>query len=110
MIRRPPRSTLFPYTTLFRSRFSSTLEATGADEREPQRRPEYENGGPQRPALFGEHALCDGGGDAAQVEEPDQEGCDPRRRYGGEREGGGYPGRPLEQADQKAVCGVQRVD
>src|SRR2546425_8726553 len=24
MIRRPPRSTLFPYTTLFRSRFQST--------------------------------------------------------------------------------------
>src|SRR5256885_11070873 len=24
MIRRPPRSTLFPYTTLFRSRFGST--------------------------------------------------------------------------------------
>src|SRR2546423_3570368 len=26
MIRRPPRSTLFPYTTLFRSRFPPTLE------------------------------------------------------------------------------------
>src|SRR3712207_8956126 len=25
MIRRPPRSTLFPYTTLFRSRFSAAL-------------------------------------------------------------------------------------
>src|SRR3712207_8001188 len=25
MIRRPPRSTLFPYTTLFRSRFSSCV-------------------------------------------------------------------------------------
>src|SRR3712207_7241470 len=31
MIRRPPRSTLFPYTTLFRS-------AQQRDEREPQRR------------------------------------------------------------------------
>src|SRR3712207_9316578 len=30
MIRRPPRSTLFPYTTLFRS-------ATGADRRHPER-------------------------------------------------------------------------
>src|SRR5438132_10842582 len=28
MIRRPPRSTLFPYTTLFRSRASSWLMAT----------------------------------------------------------------------------------
>src|SRR5258705_10233698 len=27
MIRRPPRSTLFPYTTLFRSGFDSLLEA-----------------------------------------------------------------------------------
>src|SRR3712207_8446155 len=33
MIRRPPRSTLFPYTTLFRSRLScvSTLEASAGD-------------------------------------------------------------------------------
>src|SRR2546422_10593401 len=27
MIRRPPRSTLFPYTTLFRSRYTATYEA-----------------------------------------------------------------------------------
>src|SRR5260370_12849024 len=27
MIRRPPRSTLFPYTTLFRSRMYATVEA-----------------------------------------------------------------------------------
>src|SRR2546427_4567898 len=29
MIRRPPRSTLFPYTTLFRSRLLYTLEKCG---------------------------------------------------------------------------------
>src|SRR3989441_9725566 len=29
MIRRPPRSTLFPYTTLFRSRFSCSTVAGG---------------------------------------------------------------------------------
>src|SRR3712207_8953700 len=29
MIRRPPRSTLFPYTTLFRSRQSATWDAVG---------------------------------------------------------------------------------
>src|SRR3712207_2552144 len=29
MIRRPPRSTLFPYTTLFRSSLVEELEATG---------------------------------------------------------------------------------
>src|SRR5688572_32083729 len=29
MIRRPPRSTLFPYTTLFRSRYPAALESLG---------------------------------------------------------------------------------
>src|SRR5256885_14530198 len=33
MIRRPPRSTLFPYTTLFRSFTSSALEAEEVAER-----------------------------------------------------------------------------
>src|SRR2546430_8553697 len=32
MIRRPPRSTLFPYTTLFRSRFSFTALVVIGDE------------------------------------------------------------------------------
>src|SRR2546430_12373976 len=31
MIRRPPRSTLFPYTTLFRSAETASLEALRAD-------------------------------------------------------------------------------
>src|SRR5437870_13036472 len=33
MIRRPPRSTLFPYTTLFRSPARSVIIATGAEYR-----------------------------------------------------------------------------
>src|SRR3712207_8288292 len=33
MIRRPPRSTLFPYTTLFRSSLVNTLRAMPLDER-----------------------------------------------------------------------------
>src|SRR5258708_25566579 len=33
MIRRPPRSTLFPYTTLFRSRYSNGLAAAENRER-----------------------------------------------------------------------------
>src|SRR3712207_9411840 len=33
MIRRPPRSTLFPYTTLFRSRALAQLAAHGGDRR-----------------------------------------------------------------------------
>src|SRR2546422_7038950 len=35
MIRRPPRSTLFPYTTLFRSIRSLELRANGAEMRDP---------------------------------------------------------------------------
>src|SRR5689334_23765134 len=37
MIRRPPRSTLFPYTTLFRSR-GHLLHRDGARERQPAAR------------------------------------------------------------------------
>src|SRR3712207_8652539 len=33
MIRRPPRSTLFPYTTLFRSRGHGRVQGGGADAR-----------------------------------------------------------------------------
>src|SRR2546422_7614332 len=40
MIRRPPRSTLFPYTTLFRSRRGSARnDATGPRSRAPSRPP-----------------------------------------------------------------------
>src|SRR2546426_7105823 len=48
MIRRPPRSTLFPYTTLFRShqvveaeaRHEDAAAATGADVLEDERQPQ----------------------------------------------------------------------
>src|SRR3712207_8266472 len=36
MIRRPPRSTLFPYTTLFRSEQGRVLAAHGADDLESE--------------------------------------------------------------------------
>src|SRR2546430_4841890 len=46
MIRRPPRSTLFPYTTLFRSPHKACCEGTqramGADPRDLQSRPAYD--------------------------------------------------------------------
>src|SRR3712207_2380424 len=38
MIRRPPRSTLFPYTTLFRSRFSYTPETWARLTKNPEDR------------------------------------------------------------------------
>src|SRR5258707_10093918 len=37
MIRRPPRSTLFPYTTLFRSRIGRRRSASRSAAPEPQR-------------------------------------------------------------------------
>src|SRR3712207_7676589 len=52
MIRRPPRSTLFPYTTLFRS--VEALERVGA---EAHREQEEERHGAHRPVdVRGEHA------------------------------------------------------
>ena len=49
MIRRPPRSTLFPYTTLFRSEWSWKSQIPAVDERSGLRlRPE---------AIFGEEAV-----------------------------------------------------
>src|SRR3712207_7874589 len=53
MIRRPPRSTLFPYTTLFRSRLPRGAAA-----------PEGERGGPDRQRRRGVGAEG-GGGDGA---------------------------------------------
>src|SRR2546427_3034959 len=43
MIRRPPRSTLFPYTTLFRSRGQQLVQVVGAALRLPARcrRPQH---------------------------------------------------------------------
>src|SRR5258708_9160454 len=72
MIRRPPRSTLFPYTTLFRS---------ADDQQEHERRQARDDGDRQRAAEVGAdlrqdlvaqqaHALPAGGGD--QPEPPDR--------------------------------------
>src|SRR3712207_8628641 len=47
MIRRPPRSTLFPYTTLFRSR-RALLQGHG-EQRHPHRHPLEQRGGSARP-------------------------------------------------------------
>src|SRR2546422_2609753 len=37
MIRRPPRSTLFPYTTLFRSQYRAYTEVVPQSARDPER-------------------------------------------------------------------------
>src|SRR3712207_9524896 len=44
MIRRPPRSTLFPYTTLFRSPSSAAASRTEYTAGRPERRPDHEPG------------------------------------------------------------------
>src|SRR3712207_4238173 len=46
MIRRPPRSTLFPYTTLFRSRYLMTVIATASTPRFHVSRADIERDGP----------------------------------------------------------------
>src|SRR2546427_11509021 len=63
MIRRPPRSTLFPYTTLFRSRL---VRAAGRDPRE-MRFVAFEGGGEALRALAGGHVVAFPG-DAAEAQ------------------------------------------
>src|SRR2546426_9190540 len=74
MIRRPPRSTLFPYTTLFRSRLAGMSWAaeglrlavrppemdsdTVGDIVEDPRRPPAANGGPPGPPQGGDGAVA----------------------------------------------------
>src|SRR3712207_7318085 len=65
MIRRPPRSTLFPYTTLFRSsrlRARSVVVATGASYRRlgVERLDEFEGAGVYYAATEVEAQVCDG--------------------------------------------------
>src|SRR2546429_5399875 len=66
MIRRPPRSTLFPYTTLFRSPLveqrlpgpvAPAPQPNQPDEHQPQRRPEQPDGAspPEPPVRSEEH-------------------------------------------------------
>src|SRR3712207_8422000 len=58
MIRRPPRSTLFPYTTLFRSRLGGREVGAEADRAQPRLRlrPAHD---PPHPAQRGDELLLD---------------------------------------------------
>src|SRR5258707_6892633 len=61
MIRRPPRSTLFPYTTLFRSRLARVHRATGDWKKvEGLLAPWVKRRGDHRTEVLAEHghALC----------------------------------------------------
>src|SRR3712207_8392894 len=58
MIRRPPRSTLFPYTTLFRSPFRRARRRTRWPEREcPERECQAREGRPPRDGAGNARAL-----------------------------------------------------
>src|SRR3989475_6755820 len=56
MIRRPPRSTLFPYTTLFRSR-ELRAHARDADQPLEEAAPQLVQEAVQRPAVLAHHQL-----------------------------------------------------
>src|SRR2546423_8393790 len=59
MIRRPPRSTLFPYTTLFRSPWRAAHQGTQALERVHARRERPWRFVPEGGSLEGRIVLCD---------------------------------------------------
>src|SRR2546428_4953638 len=60
MIRRPPRSTLFPYTTLFRSHIHS-LHSESSVVKPPQKsKPDIEDGGWAQRIRIGEEGLIGG--------------------------------------------------
>ena len=61
-------------------------DLAGADEYQPQHRPDQEECGPKGSVFAGEGASCDYRGDASRVEQSDQEKRHARRRYRGERE------------------------
>src|SRR3712207_7598265 len=65
MIRRPPRSTLFPYATLFRSRAGADREREDENDRERERRPPAERARGEAEAVDeGVHGASGAGGRA----------------------------------------------
>src|SRR5256885_5419193 len=75
MIRRPPRSTLFPYTTLFRSWRRDQEFAAGLDPAARQCRPRHrlQGGQSERPAN------PDPGSADRHPVEPDDQSCEDRK-------------------------------
>src|SRR2546430_8881004 len=73
MIRRPPRSTLFPYTTLFRSGAEEVPQDEAGPDRLRQRRPDHRDAGdPGAAAALPEpegHHLADHRGHPGRSEE-----------------------------------------
>src|SRR3712207_9248621 len=85
MIRRPPRSTLFPYTTLFRS-------STAAERQERQAcRDAHDAGNPERHLIFAGHR-------------PDRPGAERRHRRAE------LVARPDPPVDDAGVLAAERLD
>src|SRR2546425_9832256 len=100
MIRRPPRSTLFPYTTLFRSTISVRISLVAA------RRPAGEHELRQRDA-HDDQTIC---GTVAQRNEAAIRGSDADFRGGMELGGGRrrVSGRRIQNRRGRAAAGVPR--
>src|SRR5256885_15907577 len=108
MIRRPPRSTLFPYTTLFRSRVQPNPLRRRRDRRTPRLRARgrarrarriRSRGGRDRggnacaaAAHGGHRASRAGGGEGPDARPPDADRRGKKGRGGRERGGGGERG------------------
>src|SRR5256885_16126472 len=102
MIRRPPRSTLFPYTTLFRSR--AEQGGTGISERENEARSARSGGEPARgPA---DAALDAGPHGAGPVRAPALRRAAPRgaAAAGGEEGGADRPPPPPWSGGRRAAA------
>src|SRR5258708_29174450 len=99
MIRRPPRSTLFPYTTLFRSAPTYAHKhheprqlQRRLSPRHPARRAHHRHGGRERalePALLFRHEIPAGQGLPRHSREPAGQGRGDRGREGGQGPCGG---------------------
>ena len=85
------------------------LSASGPDEHEPERRPQEQEGSPQRSRLSAERPFGGDDGDARGIEECDQKRRHAWRSGGGEGERGGEPRHRYQDGDEEAVAGVERV-
>src|SRR3989454_10408810 len=94
MIRRPPRSTLFPYTTLFRSRYRHRRAGgRGHGDAELGHRRDRADGAAHRHAPGRERQPLDRPGDQLVVErQHDRHGEQQRAGHGGGGGGGGHHG------------------
>src|SRR3712207_9305284 len=76
MIRRPPRSTLFPYTTLFRSAYENPLREHGANAHEREEEGVFRRAPPEARATEERKVDQEPGKGQVQQEDREQEPTD----------------------------------